>query len=176
MAVREYLTEAGPADYVLFVNKKPVGIIEAKKEEEGVRLTSHEQQSGEYAASKLKYLDNDPLPYVYESTGTLTHFTDYSDPKPRSRPVFTFHQPETFIEWQSRGKSLRNKLHNLPSLPTQWLRDCQIRAINNLEKSLKENRDRVLIQMTTATKKPIRPNCHGKSRNPGPYAIPQDSR
>jgi len=168
VAVREYLTEAGPADYVLFVNKKPVGIIEAKKEEEGVRLTSHEQQSGEYAASKLKYLDNDPLPYVHESIGTLTHFTDYSDPKPRSRPVFTFHQPETFIEWQSRGKSLRNKLHNLPSLPTQWLRDCQIRAINNLEKSLKENRDRVLIQMTTATKKPIRPNCHGKSRNPGP--------
>ncbi len=153
VAVREYLTEAGPADYVLFVNKKPVGIIEAKKEEEGVRLTTHEQQSSEYAASKLKYLDNDPLPYVYESTGTLTRFTDYSDPKPRSRPVFTFHKPETFIEWQNRGKSLRNRLHNLPSLPTQGLRDCQIRAINNLEKSLKENRDRALIQMATGSGK-----------------------
>ncbi|MEO5782806.1 MAG: hypothetical protein ABIQ07_06015 [Ginsengibacter sp.] len=29
IAVREYLTDVGPADYVLFVNKKPVGIIEA---------------------------------------------------------------------------------------------------------------------------------------------------
>lgn len=153
VAVREYLTEAGPADYVLFVNKKPVGIIEAKKEEEGVRLTSHEQQSGEYAASKLKYLDNDPLPWVYESTGTITRFTDYSDPKPRSRPVFTFHKPETFIEWQLRGTTLRSRLHNLPSLPTQGLRDCQIRAIKKLEESLKENRDRALIQMATGSGK-----------------------
>ena len=37
VAVREYQTDVGPADYVLFVNKKPVGIIEAKREEEAVR-------------------------------------------------------------------------------------------------------------------------------------------
>lgn len=34
VAVREYLTDVGPADYVLFVDGKPVGIIEAKREEE----------------------------------------------------------------------------------------------------------------------------------------------
>jgi type I restriction enzyme R subunit len=59
VAVREYQTDAGPADYVLFVDKKPVGIIEAKREEEGVRLTAHEDQSLAYATAKLKYLDND---------------------------------------------------------------------------------------------------------------------
>ncbi len=42
IAVREYSTEIGPADYVLFVDRKPVGIIEAKREEEGHRLTVHE--------------------------------------------------------------------------------------------------------------------------------------
>lgn len=32
-AVREYQTDVGPADYVLFVDKKAVGVIEAKREE-----------------------------------------------------------------------------------------------------------------------------------------------
>jgi hypothetical protein len=94
VAVREYQTNVGPADYLLFVNQKPAGVIEAKREEEGVRLTVHEDQSSEYATAKLKYLNNDPLPFKYDSTGEVTRFTDYHDPKPRSTPVFTFHPPE----------------------------------------------------------------------------------
>ncbi len=46
VAVREYQTDIGPADYVLFINKKPVGIIEAKRAEEGVHLTMHEERYG----------------------------------------------------------------------------------------------------------------------------------
>lgn len=75
IAVREYQTDAGPADYVLFINRKPVGIIEAKREEEGVNLTMVEEQSVRYANAKLKYLNNEPLTYVYETTGTVTRFT-----------------------------------------------------------------------------------------------------
>ncbi len=75
IAVKEYLTDVGPADYVLFVDKKPAGIIEAKRDEEGHRLTVVEEQSTEYAASKLKYLNNDPLPFVYESTGKISWWT-----------------------------------------------------------------------------------------------------
>ncbi len=52
IAVREYQTNVGPADYILFVNKKPIGLIEAKREEEGVRLTMHEGQSADYATAK----------------------------------------------------------------------------------------------------------------------------
>ena len=90
IAVKEYLTDVEPADYVLFVDKKPVGVIEAKKDEEGHRLTIVEEQSAGYATSKLKYLNNDPLPFGYGSTGEITRFTDFHDPKPRSRPVFSF--------------------------------------------------------------------------------------
>ena len=71
VAVCEYQTDVGPADYILFVDQKPVGVIEAKKEEEGYKLTTVEDQSVDYAKSKLRYLNNDPLPFVYESTGTL---------------------------------------------------------------------------------------------------------
>jgi type I restriction enzyme, R subunit len=153
VAVREYYTDIGPADYILFVDRKPVGVIEAKKEEEGVRLTVHEEQSAEYAKSKLKHLDNKPLPFVYESTGILTRFTDYADPKPRSRPAFSFHRPETFREWLNKPKSLRSRLLDLPALPTQGLRDCQINATNNLEVSFKANKPRALIQMATGSGK-----------------------
>ena len=153
VAVREYLTDVGPVDYVLFVDRNPVGVIEAKKEEEGHNLTVVEDQSVEYATSKLKHLNNNPLPFVYESTGTLTRFTDYRDPKPRSRVVFSFHHPETFRDWFKQNKTLRARLHDIPELKTEGLRECQIRAIRNLEHSFKENRPRALIQMATGSGK-----------------------
>ncbi len=153
IAVREYQTDIGPADYVLFVNKQAVGIIEAKRAEEGVRLTMHEEQTEGYATAKLKYLNNKPLFFGYESTGDLTRFTDYRDRKPRSRPVFTFHRPETFANWLKQDKSLRTRLHDIPALPEQGLRDCQISAITNLEKSFKLAKPLALIQMATGSGK-----------------------
>ncbi len=153
VAIKEYQTDVGPADYVLFVEGKPCGIIEAKREEEGHRMNVHESQGEDYAKAKLKYLKNDPLPYVYLSTGGITHFTDYTDPKPRAREVFSFHRPETLREWRRTGKSLRSRLLALPQLPTDRLRDCQIIAINKLEESFKQNRPKALIQMATGSGK-----------------------
>lgn len=153
IAVREYQTDVGPADYVLFVDRKPVGIIEAKREDEGHRLTVVEEQSSNYANAKLKYLNNDPLPFVYESTGTITRFTDYRDPKPRGRNVFSFHKPETIAEWLRKEKSLRERLLSIPALDETGLRPAQIVAINNLEHSFKKNRPKALIQMATGAGK-----------------------
>jgi len=153
VAVREYPTDIGPADYVLFVDKKAVGIIEAKREEEGVRLTTVEDQSLQYAQAKLRLLNNDPLPFVYESTGEVTRFTDYRDPKPRSRNVFTFHRPETFLQWAKEDKTLRARLHNIPALPVEGLRDCQVTAITNLDQSFKDQKVKALIQMATGSGK-----------------------
>lgn len=153
VAVTEYRTNTGPVDYLLFIDRKPIGIIEAKKAEEGVRLTMVEDQSLRYAEGKLKYFDNDPLHFAYESTGEVTRFTDYRDPKPRSRPVFTFHRPETFQTWLKEEKTLRARLHDIPALPTEGLRDCQIQAITNLETSFRENRPKALIQMATGSGK-----------------------
>ncbi|WP_424492726.1 type I restriction-modification enzyme R subunit C-terminal domain-containing protein [Salinimicrobium sp. GXAS 041] len=153
IAVREYQTDIGPADYVLFVDQTPVGVIEAKREEEGERLTVAEDQSSGYANSKLKYLNNEPLPFVYESTGAVTRFTDYRDPKPRSRPVFHFHQPGTLANWHNQKTTLRGRLKKMPLLPEQGLRDAQIDAIKKLEKSFKENRPKAMIQMATGAGK-----------------------
>ncbi len=153
VAVREYQTDVGTADYVLFVDRKPLGIIEAKREDEAQRLTTHEDQAEAYAQSKLKYLNNAPLPFVYESTGTLTYFTDQSDPKPRSREMFSFHRPETLSSWNERSETLRAQLAAMPPLDETGLRPAQIKAIHNLEESFKYNRPKALIQMATGAGK-----------------------
>ncbi len=154
IAVREYPTDVGPADYLLFVGGQPVGVIEAKREEEGYKLTVVEEQSGEYARAELKWIkDNKQLPFVYESTGILTRFTDYRDPKPRSRPLFHFHRPETLREWLKEANPLRERLQQLPLLSPDNLRACQYQAIINLELSFAVNRPRALIQMATGAGK-----------------------
>ncbi len=154
IAVREYQTDVGRADYVLFIGNKPVGVVEAKPEHWGQNITTVEEQSGRYAAASLKWVNNsEPLPFVYESTGIVTRFTDARDPRPRSREVFSFARPETMRDWDAQSASLRARLQGLPDLDATGLRACQINAIQNLEKSFKDDRPRALIQMATGSGK-----------------------
>ena len=154
IAVREYQTDVGPADYVLFIDKKPVGVVEAKPEDWGQKITTVEEQSAGYAAAKLKWVNKkEPLPFVYESTGVLTRFTDTRDPRPRSREIFNFPRPETTQEWHTQPASLRARLQELPVLDATGLRACQLNAIEKLEESFKDDRPRALIQMATGSGK-----------------------
>jgi len=152
LAVQEYPTGIGPADYLLFVDKNPVGGIEAKRVEEGVHLTVHEDQTEGYPTAKLRLQNNEPLFFGFESTGEITCFTDYLVRKPR-RPVFSFHRPGTFATWLKQGKALSKRLHNLPLLSTNGLRECQINATTNLEVPFRDPRPKALIQMATGSGK-----------------------
>ena len=88
-------------------------------------------------------------PFCIQKHRGITRCTDFRDTKPRSRPVFPFHRPETFRERLKKSKSLGGSLLDLPALLVERLRDCQIKAINNLEISFKGNRPKALIQMAT---------------------------
>ena len=154
VAVREYQTDVGPADYVLFIDKQAVGVIEAKPESWGEKITIVEDQSQGYANATLKWVNNSqPLRFVYESTGVITRFTDGLDPHPRSREIFNFHRPESLSSWAQEPKSLRGRLQDLPTLNEDGLRKCQIKAIKKLEESLKADRPRALVQMATGSGK-----------------------
>ncbi len=160
-AVREYQTDIGPADYVLFVDKKAVGVIEAKRAEEGQNIMTVEFQSEGYAVAKLKWVNNkNSLPFIYESIGILVRFTDGRDPKSRSCEVFNFYRSEIFKEWLSQGETLCGRLQHILLLNPQKLpakdlklRDCQEIAIINLEESFKADRSRALVQMATGAGK-----------------------
>ncbi len=168
VAIREFpLPGYGFADYLLYVDGKAAGVIEAKKE--GVTLTGVETQSDKYTKGLPAGLPrwSNPLPFSYQTTGIETRFTNGLDPVPRSRPVFAFHKPELLADWlgyapvaqPGQGSAAETaatflaRLQSMPPLKEEGLWPAQITAINNLEKSLKENRPRALIQMATGSGK-----------------------
>jgi len=153
IAVREFPLKSGTADYLLFVDRKAAGVVEAKPA--GTTLSGVADQTGIYMAGVPDNLPHvqEPLPFGYESTGTETFFRDLRDPEPRSRRVFSFHRPETLNGWLAQQHTLRARLKTMPPLKTDRLRDCQIEAIQNLEESFAANRPRALIQMTSGTGK-----------------------
>lgn len=155
IALTEVPLTSGVCDYLLIVNRRPVGIIEAKKE--GVTLSTVSDQSRHYGDHLPDFLKSSkPLSFFYETTGIETFFRDERDPSPRSRQVFSFHRPETLGDWLNQEDTLRARLHKLPAqykLVENGMRACQIEAIHNLESSLAKADPRALIQMATGAGK-----------------------
>ncbi len=97
VAIREFPLDKGFgfADYLLYLDGRAAGVIEAKKA--GVTLSGVEIQSDRYTQGLSRFLPAwfRPLPFRYQSTGVETCFTSGLDPEPRSRNVFSFHRLET---------------------------------------------------------------------------------
>ena len=156
VAVREFPLDTGYADYLLFVDQKAVGVIEAKAE--GIPLAGVADQAASYTVGLPPSIPHVhlPLPFMYESTGVETFFRDNRDPEPRSRRLFTFHRPETLAEWLAQPETVRTRLCRMPvqfPLPTKGLWPAQVEAINNLEQSFVADKPRSLIQMATGSGK-----------------------
>ena len=176
VAIREFplKTGYGFADYMLYIDAKAAGVLEAKKE--GYTLSGVETQSGKY----IQGLPDDlpawrrPLPFAYQSTGIETCFTNGLDPEPRSRPTFAFHQPDALREWLDllpaptalatgsgapapvadfAPATFLACVRQLPPLVETGLWAAQVRAIRNLEASLAADKPRALIQMATGSGK-----------------------
>jgi len=153
IAVREFPLGKDSADYALFIDRNPVGVIEAKKV--GWTLSGVTEQSDGYLKGLKEKFPNAPRtpPFSYETTGVETLFADRRDPDYRSRHVFTFHRPDVLADWLKEEKTLRAKLKEIPNLDYKNLWTCQEQAINNLEESFKQNKPRALIQMATGSGK-----------------------
>ncbi|MEZ0166993.1 DEAD/DEAH box helicase family protein [Kineococcus sp. LSe6-4] len=166
VAVREMIMKQGHGrvDYLLYVDQHVVGVIEAKAE--GATLSGVEWQSAMYSTGLPPEVQlsvttvDERIPFVFEASGTETHFTNGYDPDPRSRQVFSFPKPETLAriirnaEADPEHPTWRAKVQVLPELDVEPLRPAQIDAIKGLEKSLaNQHFDRSLIQMATGAGK-----------------------
>ncbi len=182
VAIREFPLEKGHgyADYLLYIDAKAAGVIEAKHQ--GATLSGVEIQSDKYAKGFPANLPRwrKQLPFAYQSTGAETRFTNGLDPTPRARLTFAFHRPETLArmieeadhydaqsssvnqkvadsgtaDYLNRGKTFLDRMQNLPPLLDKlWPPKPQ--AIANIEKSLRENRPRALVQMATGSGKTL---------------------
>src|SRR5439155_23953518 len=147
VAVREFPMAPGHgrADYLLFIDRKAAGVVEAKKA--GSTLTGVEWQAAKYTLGVPPEMNAwpHPLPFAYESTGIETTFTNALDPEPASRRVFSFHRPETLAGMLGRlgddqrglqSATLRMRLTQMPPLDPKGLWAAQEMAIRNTELSL----------------------------------------
>ena len=185
VAVREFRMAPGHgfADYMLFVDGLAAGVLEAKPA--GYTLSSVELQAAKYATGLPAGLNPPvrPLPFLYSSTGVETRFINRLDPRPKSRRISHLphvHRPETLAEWlaaetldawvkrlhaegggfytaagDARPASLRARLQTLPPVEQDYLYPVQVEAVGNLERSLKDDRPRSLVQMATGSGKTV---------------------
>jgi len=166
VAVREVVMKPGHgrADYLLYVDRQAVGVIEAKPQ--GTTLSGVEWQSAMYAdglpdaIAKRAVTISGRLPFVVEANGSETHFTNGFDPDARARRLFCIPRPESLAkvirdaETDPDRPTWRAKVRDLPELETTALRPAQITAIEGIERSLAEqHHDRSLVQMATGAGK-----------------------
>lgn len=157
LAIKEFILANGTkADYLLFVKGKACGVIEAKKF--SLSLSGAENQAKNYAYTLPAHISSyqDILPFVYTSNASEIYFTDLRELNPRARRIFAFHTPKELIEKLNSLHSLRDRIRQIPPLSSQdskKLRDCQKEAIEGLEKSLRQNKQRALIHMATGAGK-----------------------
>jgi type I restriction enzyme R subunit len=153
VALCETDVEGGFADYMLFLDAKAAGVLEAKAA--GTPLVGVAEQSELYARAALTDFQRwgGPLPFTFESNGEECRFRNLCDPRSRSRFVFGIHRPETLRSWIEQKDTLRARLQKFPVLDKSGLRDCQIDAITGLEGSFARQHPRALVQMATGAGK-----------------------
>ncbi len=164
VAVREVPMADGRVDYLLYVNQRIVGVVEAKPA--GTTLAEVHHQAMRYAGGltpgqKLNaILVKGVLPFVYEASSTELFFSNHFDPEPTSRRIFNFQRPSTLqaiirAEDPVTGKGgWRSQIHQMPPTHGYDLRPASDRAIQSIEHWLKtDGRRRALVQMATGAGK-----------------------
>ena len=155
-------TGHGRADYLLYVDQRGGRRDRGQtrgNSSVGCRLAVGDVREGLPADVRLAALSKDGrLPFVFEASGTETHFTNGFDPEPRARRIFNFPKAATLAK-TLRGKdeqhpTWRGRVTAMPPLDNTPLRPAQIEALNGVEQSLRELRyDRSLVQMATGAGK-----------------------
>lgn len=103
VAVEEFPTDSGPADYALFVQGRLLGFIEAKKTAVGAENVL--EQAKRYAKTTRKGSGNwrgYRVPFLYSSNGEQVYFIDVRPDQSYSRQVSNFHTVDALQEFFDR--------------------------------------------------------------------------
>jgi type I restriction enzyme R subunit len=170
LAIAEWPTKSGPADYVLFVGLQPVGVVEAKRKNKDVPayLEQAKRYSRGYAITADQIASGGPwdkykVPFLFSTNGrpflrqletkSGIWFLDGRRPENLSRPLEGWYTPEGLI---ALLKQDIDKAHGqLKSEPTEYLglRDYQLAAIRAVEAAIESGQRACLVAMATGTGK-----------------------
>ena len=150
-AVMEGLMQGGTeADYLLFVDNRALGVVEAKRAENELGPDVAAQAEG-YAGHPLDWYVpwKTPMPFVYLANGERILFRDLRDPDSAYREVSRFHEPGELLSMLG----VSSEFGALPALRREGLRDCQFEAVSFLERSFRRGDDRALVVLATGAGK-----------------------
>lgn len=181
LAIAEYPTASGPADYVLFVGLIPIASIEAKRNNLDVagKITQAQRYSLDFTTPEavtpayeiegriLPWPDDAEghyhLPFVYSSNGrpfvkqikekSGTWFRDVRKPSNIKRPLHSFHSPDGLLDLLKRSKEDAEKELQKEGFDYLKLRDYQQKAIQKVETALEKGKTECLLAMATGTGK-----------------------
>lgn len=138
------------ADYLLFLEGKAIGVLEAKKE--SVSLDDIVANQAENYTHKLlsmyQYWEN-PLPLIYLSNGKELLFKNAKIPESTYQKLDAMHTPKEMVKLAG----INSFFAGLPTLDPKGLRDCQYEAITNLEASFRNSQRKALIVLATGAGK-----------------------
>ncbi len=151
VAVREAAMMHGlEADYLLLLNGKAAGVLEAKREEISLENPHLAAQAENYARQVKPWYPAWalPLPFVYLSNGKEIAFKDLRKPEDGYRILKRFPRP-----WDLAQKLDIDEFGGLPFLSPKGLRACQFEALTNLEDSFRAGKRRALMILATGSGK-----------------------
>ena len=150
VAVIEYPTDNGPADYALFVNGRMLAIVEAKKISLGPQnvLTQAQRYSEGVAGNPFQF-GKFRVPFLYSTNGEIIWFQDVRNPLERSRKVADYPTPPALEERLARNfdADIEKLLGTLNAHPK--LRPYQIEANAGIEKAIADRKRQMLVAMAT---------------------------
>lgn len=155
VAVTEYPTTNGPADYALCHGGSILGVAEAKKLTIGPNgvLTQAERYSRGVDQAP-RHQGDFGVPFLYSTNGEQIRFHDIRDSLNLSREVRGFHSPEALQEMLSRDFAA--ELEALDRVPrNERMRSYQHEANAAIEQALRERKRRMLLTMATGTGKTL---------------------
>ena len=154
VAIREGLMVGNrEADYLLFLNGKAVGVLEAKRIEIDINSDIVQEQARLYTRSCPKWCQawfpNLPLPLAYVANSRDLMFYDTRKSNSEFEYCKKIHTPKEV----KKLLGLEDDYVGLPMLNPKGLRACQYEAITELEKSYRNGENRALMVLATGAGK-----------------------
>ncbi|SHK16893.1 type I restriction enzyme, R subunit [Desulfatibacillum alkenivorans DSM 16219] len=172
LAIAEWPTEKGPADYVLFAGLKPLAIVEAKRKVKDVPgiIEQAKRYSKGYTIKADEVLPGGPwgdykIPFLFATnarpylkqiqTKSGIWFLDARISTNHPYPLLGWYSPEGLLAELQKDKQAANE--KLKQEPTDYLplRDYQAEAVHAVEKGIEEGRREIMVAMATGTGKTI---------------------
>ena len=154
VAIREGLMVGNrEADYLLFLNGKAVGVLEAKRIETDINSDIVQEQACLYTRSCPKWCQawfpNIPLPLAYVANSRDLMFYDTRKSNSEFEYCKKIHTPKEV----KKLLGLEDDYVGLPTLSPKGLRACQYEAITQLEQSFRNGENRALMVLATGAGK-----------------------